>query len=315
MMQFELLLGVVGLVLLLFSSSIVVRAAENIAKALRVTPFVIGLTITSIGTSLPEIFTNVAAGFNNLNGIESSGIAVGNIIGSGMSQITLVLGIVGLFVIFRATKRSLKRDGIMLLIGVTAFFLTAVDGFISRKEGLVLIAIYVAYFVYVLTQERVIMPHGHVKATFWGILLDFIFIFAGIALVIYASNIMVDNLVLVAEGWGIRAALIGILVGLGTSLPELAVSLMAVAKRSKALSLGNLIGSNICDPLLALGSGAVIAGFSVARPVLYFDFAFWILATVIVILLLWNNLNLTRKESAVLILIYAIFIYLQFMIF
>ncbi|MBW3011453.1 sodium:calcium antiporter, partial [Candidatus Woesearchaeota archaeon] len=292
MIYIDVLIGLGALILLLFSSSVVVKAAENTAKALRVTPFVIGVTVTSIGTSLPEIFTSVAAGFNNLNGIESSGIAVGNIIGSGMANITIVLGLVGLFVMFRATKRSLRRDGTMLIVGVVAFLLTSIDGFISRKEGIILIAIYLAYLVYVLYQEKIIQEEDHVrtKASFWKILIDFVFIFAGIALIIYSSDMMVDKFIHVAETLQIRPSLIGIFVGLGTSLPELSVSLVAVAKRAKALSLGNLIGSNICDPLLALGSGAVISGFTVARSVLFFDFAFWILATLIVLFLLWNNL-------------------------
>jgi cation:H+ antiporter len=295
-------LGVLGL---WFGSDLTVSAAKNI----------VGLTIASIGTSLPEIFTNVMAGFSILQGVDASGIAVGNIIGSDLGQITLMLGIVGMFATLHITRRSLRRDGTMMLVALALMFLASVDGYVSRFEGVTLVSVYVIYLGVLLRQEKLLEKVRSHKKGRGNIPLEALKCFTGIAIVIYAADLVVGNGVSVAVEMGVSNSLIGIFVGLGTSIPELSVSVKAIMRNAGYLSLGNLIGSNITDPLLSFGLGASIAGVNVSKDVIQFDFIYWLVSTLIVLLLLFNHMNLNRKESSVLILLYLLFIYLRIVFF
>lgn len=132
------------------------EAARRIAVKLRVSDLIIGLTITSIGTSLPEISTNIMAGFSTLAEKDASGIAVGNIIGSDLIQITLLLGIMGFLATLTIPMRSLKRDGFMLFLSLMLMYITAVDGYVSQGEGILLVLVYIVYIIYLLNGERVL---------------------------------------------------------------------------------------------------------------------------------------------------------------
>ncbi|MBW3012264.1 calcium/sodium antiporter [Candidatus Woesearchaeota archaeon] len=301
------LIGLVGLV---FASDIVVAGAQRIARALKVSEFFIGLTITSIGTSLPEIFTNVAAAINLNKGLSSaSGIAIGNIIGSNISNITLIVGIAGLLGALGMRKEALKRDGIMMIFTSLLFVAMSLNGIISRLEGIILLMIFVGYILFVMEREKFVKevrtePKSH-------IIFNLFFIAIGIAAVVYFADIMVVSGVKLAQYWGVRESLIGVFVGLGTSAPEISVSVTAAFRKSAELSLGNLIGSNIINILIALGIGAAISGFIVSKPVIMFDMVFLIVASAIPLLILFEHAAITRRESGILILLYALFLYLK----
>ncbi|MBN2014464.1 MAG: sodium:calcium antiporter [Candidatus Altiarchaeota archaeon] len=304
-------LGVLGL---WFGSDFAVSAAKKIASMLNVSGLIVGLTIASIGTSLPEIFTNVMAGFSTLQGTDASGIAVGNIIGSDLAQITLLLGIVGMIATLHISKRSLRRDGGMMLFALILMFLVCVDGYVSQIEGVFLVVIYLSYVGLLLRQEGVLgKAHSYDKKG--NLLLETSKCLIGIVVVIYSANLAVENGVSLATYMNISSSLIGLFIGLGTSIPELSVSIRALTKGSGTLSLGNLIGSNITDPLLSFGLGATVAGVTVTPMVLSFDFVYWMVATLIALLMLFNHMDLNKKESSVLILLYLLFIYLRIVFF
>jgi cation:H+ antiporter len=313
----EILYILAGLVGLTWGSDYAVEAARGIAKKLRVSELTIGLTLTSIGTSLPEILTNIMSGLSTKAGLDASGIAVGNIIGSDLAQITLLLGITGFIATLAMPLRSLKRDGFMLLLALILMYATAADGHVSRAEGVILVLAYIVYLIYLLSQERVFEKHrGKVHGRReYGIGADLLKILVGLAVVIYSADVIVGNGVSLATRWGLAEAVVGLFIGLGTSMPELSVALRAISKKAGELSLGNLIGSNITDPLLSFGLGASVAGVTVSETVLRFDFAYWLAATVIALLLLYNHLNLNRKESSVLIIIYLLFMYTRLTFF
>ncbi len=304
----SVILGMVGL--WLFSDR-GVDAARRIAREFGISELVVGLTITSIGTSLPEIFTNVMAGMNNLKGIESSGIAVGDIIGSCMFQILIVLGICGLIATLYSTKKSICRDGSVMLGSAIVVVIAGFNGYISQMEGVILILLYVFYIVYVLRDEKRI-KYEKKEVNKKQIVKDFAIVFAALFLVVISAKLVVENGVIIAENLNVSEFIIGLFIGVGTALPELSVSIQAIRKKAGTLGLGNLIGSNITNPLLALGTGAAIAGFTVSRIVISFDFIFWIVATAVVFLLLLNNMNLSKKESIILILMYIIYLYVRF---
>lgn len=276
-----------------------------------VSELVVGLTITSVGTSLPEISTNISAGLLVRQGIPSSGIAVGNIIGSCMSQTTIILGTVGAFATLYIQKRALRRDGTAMLFALFAMYIAAVDGMISRLDGVVLVLLYIGYLAFLIKQEKVEAKEEVPKSRIIG---DLTRTLGGIGVVIFSAWVVVENGVDIAQNLGLPIYFIGILVGLGNALPELTVSLRALSKKAHTLSLGNLIGSNITDPLLSIGIGASISGFSVASTLLTFDFVYWGFSTVIALTLLWNHMEINRKEASILIFLYLMFIYIHLMV-
>ena len=307
----EWLLLFIGLAGLWFISSYVVEAARGLAAAFHVSPLVIGLTITSIGTSLPEIATAIAAGVARKAGVQTSGLAMGNIVGANLGQITIILGIVGLFYYLRFKREELISNGLIMISAVVVLFVLSLNG-LSRIDGAVLIALYVLYIWYVLKKHKVFQKDKRIKEP-W--LTDLAVVVLGLVLIVFSANIMVNAGESIARALGIGDYLIGFFIGFGTSLPELTVSLRAAARKAGALSLGNLIGSNITDPLLSIGSGVVIAKLTVAREILFFDFVYWFIASLIAFFMLLHHVNLNKKEASVLILLYLLFIYLKLAVF
>ncbi len=304
-----LLLLIMGIAGLWIGAESVVNGSENIARFLKMPPLLIGLTIVSIGTSIPEIAVSVVGGLERLRGIETSGIVVGNTIGSCLTLITLLIGIVGLFGTLLITKRELMRDGMMLLGSIVLFFLVAIDGNITKLEGAIMLIVYIVYFVNLFREER----QREKRRKEMHILSDVIALIAGLVIVIVASKMVVDNGIILSELWGIKESLIGILfLGLGTGLPELAVSISAIRRKAIGLAVGNMIGSNICDILFALGLGSVISGFAVGRGLLKFDIPIMFGVTLLTLLLFRSKLRLKRKEAILLILVYCVYAGLKF---
>lgn len=305
---------VAGLIALAWGSDQAVGGARTIARRLGVSPLVIGLTLTSIGTSLPEIATNLAAGIATRGGADASGIAVGNIVGSNLSQITLLMGIVGLAGPMVLPRRALLRDGGMVMVALLLMFGVVADGRATQVEAALLVASYVVYLVVVLVQER---KHPSPETTgdteparASGISLA-VRTGGGLTLVVAGAHLVVSNGVVVARAFGVDEAIVGLMVGLGTGLPELVVSLRALRSGAGAMSLGNLLGSNITDPLLSFGIGALVADVAVDPITLRLDFPMWILATAVALLALHDRLELTRTEAVTLLLLFVFWMYLR----
>ncbi|MFH1240251.1 MAG: calcium/sodium antiporter [Candidatus Diapherotrites archaeon] len=305
--MFEWVVLVVGLGGLVLGASLVVNGAKKIAQALNINELIIGLTVVSIGTSLPEIATTLAAAFERLQGIETSSIAIGTIIGSNISNITLILGIVGFFAVLTIGRKNLKRDGLMLVASMIIFTIASMNGFISKEEGAFLIILNMFYLLYLAKTEKIVekAQHNHSKNP----LVDFVMILVGLAAVIYTSDIVVSQSIFIAKSYGVRELTIGLLIGLGTSLPELTVSLMALLKGQTELSIGNLIGSNINNSLFVVGLGASVSGFVVDETVLALDIPIMGLVTLLALLFLYRKHDLTKPEAVVLIGCYFIYMY------
>lgn len=270
---------VIGLVGLSLASDRGVEAIKRVAKKFHVSDIIIGLTLASLGTSLPEIFTNISAALSINRGMDASGIAVGNIIGSCLSQITIILGIVALFGIVKADRRTLLRDGSMMLVAALAMYFMAMTGkSIDRVEGASLILLYLGYMVWVVTVEKNREQSLDREPLDRSVVGDIAGSLFWIAVVIGTADLVVDSGITIAEFLEVPVLVIGLLIGLGTSLPELAISVSAIRKGDMGISLGNLIGSNITDPLFSLGAGAVVShkGFAVSQISLDYDFPIWI---------------------------------------
>ena len=310
----ESLLVALGLLGLTIGSGLVVRGALAIAQRTGVSPLVVGLTITSIGTSIPEIATNIAVGADVLAGVPASQIAVGNIVGSCMSQITLMLGLAGFAGLLVCPRRLLRRDGTIMVLAMLAMFSTSLDGTIGRLEGGLLATCYLAYLVGVFFHERQWSDDSEeeqveLPAMTTGRALSSLVV--GLFIVVVSADVAVENAVSLARAAGVGSSLIGLGIGIGTGLPELSVSVRALREKSGPLGLGNLMGSNITDPLLSTGLGALVAPVEVPPITVAFDFPFWMAATAVALLLLSSNLNLNRRESGVLLIVFGLFVWVR----
>lgn len=314
-----LILGLIGL---WFGSTLIVEATKKLALALKISPMMIGLTVISIGTSLPEIATNIKSGL-----IGASGIAVGTNIGSDVTQITFILGLTAVIGTLFATKSLLRRDGAMVLISIILMFLVGITGYkVTWIEGSILIMIYLVYLFFVSKDEKVLKKikediyysknhYQHKKDQIKNIFL----LILGIAILIYSSDVVVENAVKLADIWGVAQNFIGVMIiGVGTGLPELSTAITAIIKKAGSISVGTLIGSNITDPLFSLGLGAIASGTKglfFAKNLLFFDIPFWFTVSIIALLLLRRNMRLERKEGFILLFLYAAFIFIKLKFF
>ena len=205
------------------------------------------------------MFVTIDASIFQLRGIESSGIITGNAIGSSICQISMILGIAGFFHNFTLSKKELFRDGLALLASIGLVFVIGWDGVVSRADGLVLLAAYLIYYVVLWRTNRKVtteqVTHEHQRnLKLAGYLL------IGFVALVFSSHLVVKNAMFFAEKCGVAQSFVGIvLIGLGTSLPELAVSTGAALRKSGEMSVGNIMGSNIFDTLVPVGLGGSIS--------------------------------------------------------
>ena len=311
-MIYEIIFLILGLVGLILSSSLVIKGALNIARHYKISELFMGLTILAIGTDLPELFISITGAIQRLGGIETSGLIIGETIGSTLGQTLLAVGLLGLFGTIFLTKREIKRDGMMMIGSVILFFLAGLDGIITRIEGIAFVLIYIFYFLSLYREEKI--KEKVTKAPPMQFGWDTLSIIVGLGLLVFSAKLVLDNGVSLAELWGVPQSLIGILLlGLGTSLPEISVSLMALYKGSTRLSVGNLIGSNIFDILFALGIGSAISGFIVSKSLLWFDIVFLFGACVLVLIFFRTERRISKIEAGILLLTYLIYLILKFM--
>jgi len=307
----EIFLIILGLTGLWLGTELVIKGAVNIAEYYKLSQVFVGLAILSIGTDLPEIVIAINASIHNVIGnTDTSGIIIGNAIGSSFSQISLVLGSVGLLGYLTLKKRHLFEDGIMLLGSVLLVILLAFDGKITRVDGIVLIVVYLIYYFRLFHQERI---GKKIKKEFSKhIRKDILFLIIGIIIVIFTSELVIDNSISFAENFGIKQSFVGIIIiGLGTSLPELALALNAVRKKASGLSVGNLIGSNIFDILIPVGMGATIAELQIEKSLIMFDLPFLFILSFIVLFFFNRKKGLQKTEAVILIAIFVIYAVLK----
>ncbi len=320
-MEKNLILLILGVIGLWVGSGISVDYTKKLAESLKVSTLIIGLTVTSIGTSLGEIMTNIIGGYQRLHGVETSGISLGTVMGSNISLITFVLGFCGFFTVYyikgTKSKGNINNDWLMLFLAISLMFIFSLDDKkIDFFEAIIMISVYGAYLYSVFKREdvfeKVTNNQNNKHKIKWTV--NLILIFIGIAIVIYAADLVIDNSIIIANKFQIKKELIGILIGFGTSLPELTISLNSLYQKAHGLSLGNLIGSNITDPLLSLGIGSIISPTLVDEITLFFDIPFMFIVTLIAWLFFLRGGKLDKVESSILVCFYFIFVYFKFFV-
>ncbi|MBD3310828.1 calcium/sodium antiporter [Candidatus Woesearchaeota archaeon] len=310
----ETLLLMVGLVAVWIGADLVVEAAKQVARALNISEAFIGLTVLSIGTSLPEIFTHIMASIEINKGVDHaiSGIAVGTNVGSNIIQMTLIVGIVGLVAKVYSDGKILKFDFPVMLGGIMLLFVFAGGGYISKVEGVVLALAYVLYLAYLGHDEKI-----HQKNPFKvDYVKDAFFFTVGMVLLLAGAHWAVDSARTISQMMGWSGSFVGTMIlGVGTALPELTTALTGVRKGSHSISLGVLVGSNITNPLLALGIGAMISGYLVEQSLMVFDIPFWFFISLFALLFFWKDQRLQRGEAMILIGMYAVYMAVRIMFY
>lgn len=296
-----LLLGLVGL---WGGTLLTVRGAVDVSERHGLSQGFIGLTILAIGTDLPELLVSVSGSIQQLRGIESSGVIVGNATGSAMAQGTLVLGVAGLFGYMGIARRMVQRDGVTLLLAIGLALALCWDGDVTRVEGATLLIAYLIYFVALVQAEHT--SHGEPLPRKPGAPSPVFALGVGLVTVILSAHVVVTEGVELATTWGVSQTVVGaLIIALGTSLPELALSIGAARQGHPSLSVGNVIGSNIFDMLIPVGVAAVIYPLAVAPETAAFDLPALALATVVLLVFMVRRQGLQRGEAVGLLALYV----------
>lgn len=327
-MAWSILLLIVGLAALIVGADLAVSGARTIARRLGVSELVIGLTLTSIGTSLPELATSARAAILSGGGAgaEAAGVAVGNLLGSNLFLLTALLGMSAIARTIRIEPRTIWRDGGTLLGATVATLVVMLGGTVNRFEGGLLMVGYAAYLLFVALQERRRIkdrgedaveahpeedePGGWARRLPWW-LASLVKVGLGLAGVLIGANMVVEHGVSLATVIGVPGTLIGIFVGVGTSLPELVVSVQAAVRGAADISVGNIVGSAITNLLLCLGAAAAAHDIAVPVTALAFDLPFLLVTTIIALALMLEQLDVTRAEGVVLCLLFGFYLYLR----
>lgn len=300
----HLILGLLGLWL---GAELVVRGATGLARRFGLSELFIGLTVLSIGSDLPELAVAVGAGLRALGGEDVSGIVIGSSIGSAFGQIGLVLGISGLVGFIALPKGQVYRHAAALLGSIALLYIVAADGAVSRWEGGLLLVAFTTYLVFLWHFEQSSVtgqnpPQLHATRPLLRIV-------AGMGVLAMSSDMTVSASTDVATTLGLDQTVIAIIViGLGTSLPELTISVGALLKRRPGLSIGNLVGSNVLDVLAPVGIAASIVPLRVESTVLSFDLPALFGLSSVVLFFLWYRRGLQRREALIVIALYCFYL-------
>ena len=282
----EYLYLLICLAVIVFSADALVAGAVTIAKRFKISDFVIGAVIVGVGTSFPEL---VVSSIGAIEG--NSDIAIGNVVGSNIFNILGILGLTALIMPVAVSKEN-KRFDLPLCIGLSVLTLLLVFNFfvggeasISRIDGLVLLAIFGFFMWSSLRSNKKEEVTVEMVVTNKQLSIGVGKVFLGLGALIVASRFFLDNGILIAKAWGVNEAFIAItLVACGTSLPELAASLVAAAKKNTQLALGNVIGSNIFNLSLILGTASQITPLT-SSGITFIDYAVMIFAAIIPLVL------------------------------
>lgn len=311
---------IVGLVLILVGADALVNGASTVARKYGISEFVVGLTIVGIGTSAPELVVSVMSAING-----SSDIAIGNVVGSNISNVFMILGITALISPIALTKENIKYDlpisiGVSLLLFFLAYdtiFLGKQNDIISRLDGVILLISFILFMIYSfksssssLEEDDAKMSDNESNAEKINVLKSSLLIIAGLAGLIIGGRLFVNSGSAIAKGFGVSDAFIGITVmAVGTSLPELAASVNAALKKKGQMALGNVIGSNIFNILLILGTSSVINPLTLGD-ITMVDFSVMILTSVLILLsaLLISRKKIKRVVGGIFFAIYVAYI-------
>lgn len=307
----DLLLVAGGLVLLFFGGEALVRGSVAIAERLGISKLLIGLVIVGFGTSTPELLVSVNAALDG-----APEIALGNVVGSNIANVLLILGLAAMIVPVSGWDRTAVRESMVAMLAALAAFLLVQGAAITRMEGMAMLVVLAGYLFasyWLERQDREAQTFQHEAEEFQDIPLRSpwlapVLALGGIAALVFGADLLVTGAVSIARGYGVPDAVIGLsLVAVGTSLPELATAIVAAFRRHADVVLGNVIGSNIFNILAILGITVVIQPIEVSARFRDIDVPVMLGVSVLLLALLFATKAIGRGWGAAMLLIYALY--------
>jgi cation:H+ antiporter len=296
---------ILGSVLLYFGADSLVKGNSRLALNLGITPMIIGLTVVAFGTSAPELIVSLSAGLQG-----KSDIALGNVIGSNICNIALILGLAAVIKPVDFEIKSISKDLWVMLIASVAVLVMALDGDLDKYDGGILALGIIAYIFYNIRKSRGVPQEVDIekyvgKTKFQDKnVYHIMLIIVGLVILLMGANLFLEGAVRLAQLFGLSNTVIGLtVVALGTSLPELAVSSVASFKGETEISLGNVVGSNIFNLLMILGITALIFPID-ANDISYIDIGIMIFVSLIIIPMGMRKNRFGRIDGAILLSIY-----------
>ncbi|MDZ5474477.1 calcium/sodium antiporter [Bacillus sp. 31A1R] len=309
------ILLLVGFALLIKGADYFVEGASKIAQSLRVSPLLIGLTIVAFGTSSPEATVSIIAALE-----ENAGVAIGNVVGSNIFNITFVVGIAAFLNPLKVESETIRKEipftllaSVALLVLISDVSLEMLsDNFITRSDGLVLLLFFAIFLYYIFEvarnsreqakgKDESVATEGISKGK------NILFTLGGLAAIIFGGDMVVDNAREIALSFGMSETLVGLtIVAIGTSLPELITSITAAIKKESEIALGNIVGSNIFNILFVLGSASVISPLAVDSAILT-DVLLMIGLTVVLLFFSRTHYKIGKSEGIILAVAYVLY--------
>ena len=303
--------ALLGLIVLLVAGDLLVRGAVNFSLKIKIPAFIVSLTVVALGTSAPELLVAIRAILDN-----SPGIALGNVVGSNIANVFLVLGIPALIAGINTRECNTRKNYVFMMTATVIFLSLAFIGNFSLPQGILFL---ILLFLFLLITARdtlkiqdkisnLEVENADPNLVFWKIILFLSLGFIGLPI---GADILVKNASLIAKSYGLSDEVIGLtLVALGTSLPELATTLMAALRKQADVALGNVIGSNIFNLFAIVGITTMFGDIPIASS--FFNFDFWIMfgAGIVLFPFVYMRVNINRLWGAFLTLTYAGYLYL-----
>lgn len=316
----EILMVLVGVAIIVALAQIIINNSVKLAEHYGLSGTFIGLTILSIGTSIPEIMTHIVGSLHIVKNPASintfSGLLIGTNIGSDIFQQNFILAIVGIIGTIVVIKKNLFTEMGGLIAAALLVWIFSLGGFISRVEGFILLVAYAGYLIYLKKSKINESFKALNNMSNKDILLGFFLITISFIIMAVVANKVLDASTTLVESSSISASFFGVIIlGVSTALPELTTSLVAIRKGKKDISAGILIGSNITNPLFGIGLGALISTYTVPDVIVFYDLPFKIGTALLIYYFLNRGNRLSKKEAVILITLFFAYLIVREIIF
>lgn len=314
-MVFNFAMLLAGLVLLVFAGDFLVKGAVGLAERLDIPALIIGLTIVAFGTSAPELFVSLSSAFKGV-----PDIAVGNVVGSNIANVLLVMGVPALLANIHANQRGLSRNVAIMLVFTVAFMWMISDGMLSRIEGIILFAGLTIFLVAQILRARAAMMaedeeeippdyHDEIGEAPHSPLMITVFLVGGIIGLPIAANMTVSGASAIATAFGVSEAVIGLtIVAIGTSLPELATSFMAAWRKEADVALGNIIGSNVFNLAAIMGITGMVTALPVADVIISRDMWAMLATSILLAVICFGKITTGKLLGGMMVVAYCAYI-------
>lgn len=301
-----------GFILLIKGADFFITGASSAGLKLKIPQIVIGLTIVAFGTSLPELFINITGSI-----AKNNDIVLGNIVGSNIFNILMILGFASIIQPVTADKNSVRREIPFVIIVSVLLLLLSYDGLfgeetsvISRRDGIIFI-IFMGYFIFYLYKLSISLDTGLETVEVISFSKIVIYTLLGLTGLIIGGNIVVDSAVKIAKYFNLSDKLIALtIIAIGTGLPEFVTSVVAAFKKNSSIALGNIVGSNIFNILLVIGTSSIIYPIKYSAEDYFFDYIILIISSIIlfITMFIWEKSKITRLEGFAMVILYAAYI-------